>query len=140
MKKILFCALVTLTAFISYAQETEKVKEAMMNYLNGFYTGDSSLIMASVDTNVYKYGYYLDKGNYVGTRMSFQQMIAFTRNVKAGKIKFPPKPRAEAVIFEVNDKTATGKVYADWGFDYILLAKINDRWMIREILWQNYPK
>ena len=139
MKRITFFLLFFSIGLSVQAQEQEKVKEAMFNYLNGFYKGDSSLIIASVDTNVYKYGYFMQNGSYRGTRMTYKEMIAFTRNVKDGKIKFPANARAEAVVFEVNDKTALGKVFADWGFDYILLAKQNDRWMIRQILWQNYP-
>jgi hypothetical protein len=31
---------------------------------------------------------------------------------------------------------ASGKVTAWWGIDYILLEKINNKWMIRMVLWQ----
>ena len=42
-------------------------------------------------------------------------------------------------VFEVLDKIATAKVEAKWGIDYFHLAKINDKWMIVNVLWQDYP-
>ncbi|MEI9909355.1 MAG: nuclear transport factor 2 family protein [Bacteroidota bacterium] len=39
-------------------------------------------------------------------------------------------------VYEVQDQTASGKVTAWWGTDYILLAKVSNQWMIRAVLWQ----
>ena len=140
MKSIIGFILFLMVTTNLYSQENEKVKEAMLNYLNGFYTGDSTLFISSIDSNVYKYGYFINNGEYKGTRMSYKEMFAFARDVRQGKIKFPANPKAEVIIFEINDQTASGKVIAEWGIDYILLAKRDKRWMIREILWQTFPK
>ena len=43
------------------------------------------------------------------------------------------------VIFDVQDQTASAKLTAWWGTDYLLLARYDGRWMIREVLWQTPP-
>jgi len=42
-------------------------------------------------------------------------------------------------IYEINDKTAIGKIEAVWGIDYFQLAKVDNKWKIFNIIWQSYP-
>ncbi len=42
-------------------------------------------------------------------------------------------------VFDVQDQTASAKLTASWGTDYLLLAKVGDRWMITHVLWQSPP-
>ena len=49
--------------------------------------------------------------------------------------KFPKK----IDVFDVQDQTASAMLTAWWGTDYLLLAKLNDRWMITHVLWQSPP-
>ncbi len=57
---------------------------------------------------------------------------------KDGKLsKNAPK---DVVIYEVMDQTASVKLVADWGIDYMHLAKFDGKWMIINVLWQSYPK
>ena len=42
-------------------------------------------------------------------------------------------------MLDVLDQTAVAKVTANWGIDYMLLAKFDGRWKIVEILWQSHP-
>jgi hypothetical protein len=34
------------------------------------------------------------------------------------------------------DQTASAKLTAQWGIDYLLLARYDGRWMITHVLWQ----
>ncbi|MDB5242588.1 MAG: hypothetical protein JWP57_3213, partial [Spirosoma sp.] len=58
---------------------------------------------------------------------------------KDGKRTRPDSPRV-VEVFEVADKTATAKVTAVWGIDYLHLVQENGRWMIVNVLWQSPPK
>ncbi len=40
-------------------------------------------------------------------------------------------------LFGVKGKTASGKVRAPWGTDYLHLAKIEGRWNTMNVLWQS---
>ncbi len=110
------------------------IRQAMLDYIDGFYTGDTTLLVRSVSPSVIKYGYWQDSTNapFVGEPMSYAQIVAKPRR------PHPPKPGAprEVQILEVQQQVASGKVRAWWGIDYILLARENDRWMIRSVLWQ----
>lgn len=37
------------------------------------------------------------------------------------------------------DRTASVKLSALWGVDYMQICKFDDAWQIRHILWQSYP-
>ncbi|MBC7790917.1 MAG: nuclear transport factor 2 family protein, partial [Anaerolineae bacterium] len=41
--------------------------------------------------------------------------------------------------FDVLDQTASAKLTAWWGTDYLLLGKYDGKWMISHVLWQS-PK
>ncbi len=70
--------------------------------------------------------------------MTFEQLIEVAKNWnKAGKLrKDAPK---EVTIFDVLDQTATAKLVAEWGTDFMHLAKFEGKWMIVNVLWQS-PK
>ena len=51
-------------------------------------------------------------------------------------LKNAPK---DIAIYDVQDQTASAKLTAWWGTDYLLLAKENGRWMITHVLWQSPP-
>ncbi|MDX1943016.1 MAG: nuclear transport factor 2 family protein [Saprospiraceae bacterium] len=125
---------------ISIMAQTDQaqVQSACMDYIEGFYEGDTSKIIRSIDAAVFKYGYWKDsKSNaYSGEPMSFQEMLDYANNVKAKKSFAKADAPKKVEIYEVQDQTAAAKVTAWWGTDYILLAKLNNKWMIRSVLWQ----
>jgi hypothetical protein len=110
------------------------IRQAMLDYIDGFYTGDSTLLVRSVSPEVIKYGYWKadSSGSFVGQRMSYRQIVH--------KPTRPPRERPgaprEATVLDAEAQVASGKVKAWWGIDYILLARENGRWMIRQVLWQ----
>lgn len=114
-----------------------KVKVAVQNYVDAFYDADTLKIHKSIAKDVVKYGYAIPKNKTAYERFdgSFDEMISSI--VKYGK--FPDQTKPIIKVFEVLDKTASAKVSAGWGIDYILLAKQNDVWMITHVLWQTYP-
>jgi hypothetical protein len=113
---------------------TAPIRQAMLDYIDGFYSGDTTLLVRSVSPSVIKYGYWQDSTNapFVGEPMSYAQIVAKPRR------PHPPKAGAprDVQVLEAQAQVASGKVRAWWGIDYILLARENDRWMIRAVLWQ----
>ena len=122
--------------------ETERVRRAVLDYVDAFYTGDSSLIQKSVSPTVYKVGYFIPKGKtvYESEPMTFQQMIDYANSVKARKRFRKPGTIKEVEVFEVTEQIASAKLTAWWGFDYMLLAKKNGKWMIDQVLYVNPPR
>jgi len=43
-------------------------------------------------------------------------------------------------IYEVHDKTASAKLTAMWGINFMHLYKADGKWKIINIMWQSAPK
>jgi hypothetical protein len=117
--------------------QRDAVRRAALDYIEGFYEGDTAKLVRAFRPDMSKYGFWRDSsGRYEGERMTFAEAIAYGKKVKAQGKPVNPKWPKEVVIFEVQDQTASAKVTAWWGTDYLLLGKYNGHWMISDVLWQ----
>ena len=148
MKRIALLSLVgMIVGFTGHAQspanaEKEAVAAAAMDYLVALYQAKPELIARSVHTDLSKRGYYKKKGEtaFTSAPMSYQQLfdLAGSWN-KDGKRPVATAPK-EVVVYEVLNQTASAKVTALWGIDYMHLAKYDGKWKIVNILWQEPPQ
>jgi hypothetical protein len=128
------------TVLAQQASEREAVRRAALDYLEGFYEGDSAKIARSVRPDVRKAGYYRQgTAPYAAEEMPFKDMIDYTNNFKKAGRTTPATAPREIIVGEVNDQTATAKVVAWWGIDYLQLAKYDGKWMIVNVMWQSPP-
>jgi hypothetical protein len=141
---VLFVGLVLLLPQIVPAQtvtDREAVRLAVLDYVEGFYEGDTARLVRSVSPEVRKYGYYRAKpgGPYVGEAMPFPEFLSYANRIRTGRSRTPPNAVKDIVLFDVQDQTASAKLTAWWGTDYLLLAKDKGRWIILQVLWQGPP-
>jgi hypothetical protein len=131
----------TKAALSKTVDESEAVKQAVLDYVEAIYEVDAKRIERSVHQGLVKRGFYVKRGETARSEepMTFAQLVelAKTYNVKNRIPKNAPK---EVVIFDVLDQTATAKLTAIWGVDYIHLAKYGGKWMIVNVIWQTLPK
>lgn len=124
------------------AADREGVRQAVLDYVEGVYNVDPSRIERSVHPNLAKLGYYrgandADYGNALP--MTFERLKDVARNFnREGRV--PQDAPKQIDIYEVLDKTASVKLTAYWGIDYMHLAKIDGKWMIVNVLWQSHPR
>ena len=140
MKRIAVVALAAVVVgFTVHAQaraaaEKEAVAAAAMDYLVALYEAKPELIARSVHTDLAKRGYFRKKGEaaFSSAPMSYQQLfdLAGTWN-KDGKRPVATAPK-DVVVYEVLNQTASAKVTALWGIDYMHLAKYDGKWKIVE--------
>ena len=134
-------AITTGQAQSSPASDKEAVRQAAMNYLDALYQAKPELIEKSVHPDLSKRGYFHKKGeqHFSNELMSYQQLydLAGKWN-KDGKRPLEKAPK-EVVVYEVLNQTASAKVTAYWGIDYMHLAKYDGTWKIVNILWQEPP-
>ena len=72
--------------------------------------------------------------------MSYNQLVGLSaRWNKDGSSANENSPK-EIVIFDVNSKTASAKLTAEWGIDYFHLGKVNGQWKIFNVIWQSMPE
>ncbi|HKR10522.1 MAG TPA: nuclear transport factor 2 family protein [Pyrinomonadaceae bacterium] len=118
----------------------EAVRQAVLDYVEALYEVDSTRIERSVHRDLFKIGFARDKdGTYKPARMTYQELydLAGKWN-KTGRV--PKNSKKEIVIYDVSDQTASAKLTATWGIDYMHLAKFDGKWMITDILWQTPPQ
>lgn len=121
--------------------EREAVRAAVLDYVEGIYTVDHTRIERSVHPDMAKRGFFVKKGEtaYSPHTMTYAQLVDLAKNYnKNGHVaKDAPK---EVVIFDISDQTASVKLTAVWGIDYMHLAKYDGKWKIINVLWQTPPK
>ncbi len=127
-----------------YNQEDyNNVKGAILDYVEGLYLVDSTRIIKSVDPKLRKLGYYYnpDKKGYVDNlEMTHQQLVRLAARWNSDYDQADENSPKEIEIFDVNSKTASAKLTAEWGIDLFHLAKVNDQWKIVNVIWQSQPE
>lgn len=119
--------------------DQQAVKQAILDYVEGVYEVDPSRIERSVHPDLAKRGFFVERDKTTESTMSFPAFIEHAKTYnKDGQ--FPPDAPKEIIIYEILDHTASAKLIAAWGIDYMHLAKYNDRWMIIHVLWQTPPQ
>ena len=140
MKKILCIFLFCLIAKFSIAQaDKEKIEKACLNYIEGFYEGDTLKLIQSLKPSLYKFGYWKNKtsGKYdPDGQMTYREALDYAKNVFTKRNFAKPGAPKKVEILDVMNSIASAKVTAWWGVDYILLSKKDDEWMIEQVLWE----
>lgn len=140
---VLFALATTLSqsALAQGVSDREAVRLAVLDYVEGFYEGDTARLVRSVWPQVRKYGYWRPRPDsaYSGEAMPFTAFMTYANGVRVGRNRTPVGAPKEITIWDVQDQTASAKLTAWWGTDYLLLAKESGRWMIIAVLWQSPP-
>jgi hypothetical protein len=119
------------------ANEKKAIERAILNYVEAFYEADTAKAYESVAPYLAKRGYYQRNGTEAEATMSFEQLIRLSQRWKATQNITAASPK-KITVFDVLDRIATAKVEAQWGIDYFHLAKVNGKWTIVNVLWQDY--
>ena len=124
------------------AADREAVRRAVLDYVEGFYEGDSVKLARSVRPEIYKYGFWRqrDSTRYAGEQMKYPEFFDYARNVKKNNRQAPPTAAKVVDVFDVQNQTASAKLTAFWGTDYLLLGKYDGQWMISSVMWQSPAK
>lgn len=141
---ILFLLAFSLSLAVVNAQtkdDREGVRQASLDYIEAVYEVDPTRAERSVHPNLVKRGFFIKQGEtaYSPHQMTFAQFVELSKNYnKNGRV--PKDAPKEVVVYDVSDQTASVKVTAVWGIDYMHLAKYDGKWKIINILWQSSPK
>ena len=134
---LLFCCTVGLIA--SSQDAKQQVERACLDYIEGFYEGDTSKLIRSLKPSLYKFGYWKNKtsGKYEPDgQMSYRAALDYAKRVADKKNFAKAESPKKVEILDIGNSIAAAKVTAWWGIDYILLSKQNDQWMIEQVLWE----
>ena len=140
MKKIVCILFFCIGGKFAVAQTTkEQIDKACLDYIEGFYEGDTVKLIRSLKPSLYKFGYWKNKtsSNYdPDGRMTFRQALDYAKKVMEKKSFAKPDAPKKIEVLDIMNTIAAAKVTAWWGVDYILLAKQDGKWMIEQVLWE----
>lgn len=144
MRKLLLAvSMVVSTLFLinmaKVEAEKQAVTEAVLDYVEGIYEVAPERIERSVSPNLAKRGYYMRDGAYNETPMTYEQLVKLAASWNKDGKRANDKSPKKIDIFEILDQTATVKLTAEWGVDYMHLGKYDGKWKIVNVLWQSLP-
>ncbi|MBN2440245.1 MAG: nuclear transport factor 2 family protein [Spirochaetales bacterium] len=108
-----------------------KIKETVLNYIEGWYEGNSGRMEKALDSR-------LVKRRVVSADeiwdIAKPGMIELTKKGQ-GKIENPEQGRKDIKILDISGNLASVKVISNKFVDYIHLAKIDAGWKIINVAW-----
>jgi len=116
------------------------VRRAVLDYVQAVEQARPELIERSVDTDLHKFGFHRSSdGSYGKIPMTQAQLVELAATfLSEGYV--PEDPKHSIELFETLDKTASVKLTAFWGIDYMHLVKSDGQWKIVQVLWQSAPE
>jgi hypothetical protein len=139
---ILLAAPLTAGPRAQSTDDREAVRQAMLDYVEGIYNVEPARLERSVHPDMVKRGYYREKAGDTEFRfspMTREQLINLAANWNKDRKRPIDTYPKDVTVFDVATQTASGKVTAMWGIDYMHLAKHEGRWKILNIVWQEPP-
>lgn len=137
--------LIILFLFVSYAaiaqspEDKQGIKDAALNYVEGFYTNDSSRLIKGLHKDLVKRIIDNRSGTSVIQNMTVKDLVSYTKSGQKMPDKNPAEPfKAEVTIYDISNGIALAKVTTnkmDMFFDYLQLGKINGTWKVINVLW-----
>ncbi len=117
--------------------EAAAIKAPALDYIEGWYTGDAARMERALHPDLAKRIPRTDPqtGRTHVDHLGAMQLVQYTR---AGYgLKTPADKRvAEVTILDAYDNIAVVKVVSAAYVDYLQVAKVDDRWLIVNVLWQ----
>jgi hypothetical protein len=143
--RLIFTILVILVgstfALAGEITDEEAIKQAVLNYANSAYEVKPKLVDESVHPRLQKIGYMPenDASGYREMWMTHEELKELTVHWNKDGHLDAATAKREIRILDKLDQIAVVRLDAEWGVDFIQLAKDGDKWMIMNVIWQTYP-
>ncbi len=123
------------------AADTAGIREAALNYGEGWYEGNPERMARAVHPELVKRIIVQD----TVTKRSLVQNMGFTHlvnNTRRGGGKNTPVAQQEkrVDIYDIFGNTAVARLTMSTWIDYLQLARIDGKWIIVNVLWELKPR
>lgn len=140
---VLVPALALIAVGAARAQESadrKAVERAILDYAEAVYEMKPELVDRGVHGELAKRGFSRGAdGSWRESTMSFAQLRTLAERWNSQGRVDPKTAKKRIVVLDMLDRTASAKLSASWGVDYMHLAKYDGRWKIVNVLWQSDP-
>lgn len=136
----LLCALIrALPAAAQTQPDSAAIRATALDYIEGWYEGDAARMERAVHPELVKRIVARRDGHEWIDQMGATRLVAGTR---AGFGRETPAEarRTDVTILDVYENVASVRVDAGGWIDYMHLARIEGRWWIVNVLWENRPR
>ena len=119
--------------------DSKAIRAAALDYIEGWYEGSVDRMSRAVHPELVKRIVVTENGVSRIEQMGATKLVA---NVRNGGGKKTPKDKQlkEVTILDRYENAAVVKIIASDWIDYLQLAKVNGRWVIVNVLWEQKPK
>ncbi len=116
------------------------IRSTVLDYLEGYYAGDPDRVERAIFPDIAKRIPMRGPGGRV--RIERMSGIELLNHAKSGDGKKIPAAQQlkEVKILDVFDNIASVRVDAASWVDHMQLAKLGDRWVVVNVLWQLKPR
>ncbi|MFL5579035.1 MAG: nuclear transport factor 2 family protein [Gemmatimonadaceae bacterium] len=134
-----FLTLAPQAARAQSAADTAAIRAAALDYIEGWYAADGARMERALHPELAKRNVVTDaQGRSRLTQMSAMSLVQGAR--RGGGSDIPVAQRKNDVrILDVYGGAASVRVTAASWVDYMHLARVNGRWVILNVLWENGP-
>ena len=117
------------------ADENDAIARTVFDYINGWYDGDAVQMERALHPDLAKRTLHTDdKGRTHVEHMGAMRLVQLAR-AGVGTTTPADKRIKEVVILDVHDDIASVKAITSSFVDFLHLARIDDRWVIVNVLW-----
>jgi len=119
--------------------DTAGIRSAALDYIDGWYQADGARMERALHPELAKRNVTTDStGRSHFIQMSAMTLVQSTR--RGGGSRIPSAERRDEVrILDIFGGAASVRVTAATWIDYLHLARVNGRWVIINVLWENNP-
>lgn len=116
--------------------EASAIREVVLDYVEGWWTGDAERMASSLHPDLVKRipSTHRETGRSLLNSSTKSDMVEYTR-AGGGSANPEQKGEVEVVIVDVSGDIANVIATSDRYIDYLHLVKWNDRWVILNVLW-----
>ncbi|HEX9973486.1 MAG TPA: nuclear transport factor 2 family protein [bacterium] len=121
-------------------QDKAAVKEAALNYIEGWYSGDGARMEKALHPDLAKRGIWTDRktSKTVITPLTAEKLVEYTK--QGGDKKPKDQWNIEVTIFDMLENSASIKIVSVDFIDYAHVAKIDGEWKLLNVLWEPVKK
>jgi hypothetical protein len=133
-------ALVPGGAYAQSAADSAAVRQAALDYIEGFYQGDAERMERALHPELAKRIVRTDSaGASWISSMGASQLVNSTRAGHGREIPAADR-RTRVSILDIFRNAASAKIDAGPWIDYLHLARVNGNWVIVNVLWETLPR
>ncbi|WP_299942440.1 nuclear transport factor 2 family protein [uncultured Microbulbifer sp.] len=136
--------IVVLLAVLSFSisantlNDSEHIHRAVLDYIESQHKVRPDLMERSLDNKLAKRTYWRAKdGTEFILETDFDTMLKVAETYNKDGNRFPPSPKVDIQILDIDKRVASVKLTVDEWIDYLHLYKNkNKKWKIINVLWQ----